>query len=247
MNEFAIQIHPMVPLAKACATLKISRDELITRLSAGELMGEKRRIGESKRDSWFIYAAEFNRLMSQAVEKYEERVSTNGLEQLFTPNNKQTGKTASPRVVAPLPPPAVAATVSIKPVAVDHTITDMAEIVDALGTDYALGSEYDDIQDFRPSQTYFASALHAAPKFDLYNAAHANREEQQIGQAMVAQLMQHLQEERQTSEALKSRLEILEDEMEMLRREIISRPDARAHSPVSRVKGYFRLLLGKIT
>ena len=63
MIERAIQIHPMVPLAKASAVLKISRDELIARLSAGELMGEKRRIGESKRDSWFIYADEFNRLM----------------------------------------------------------------------------------------------------------------------------------------------------------------------------------------
>jgi hypothetical protein len=259
MNELAIQIHPMVPLAKASAVLKISRSELIHRLSTGELLGEKRRIGESKTDSWFIYADEFNRLLTQAVSKYEERVSTRGLEKLFSPEATSRPPEATPPplaprppLLAPLPPPPVAKTltkaeqeiaaetltetVTIDPVAFDHHDNDMAEIVDALGTNYALGSDYDNY-DFSPGTAESQASMQAintAPDSGL-----------QVGQAMMAQLMQHLQDERQNTEALKDRLILLEDEVEQLRRELLARPDTRSHSPFNRMANYFRFLLGK--
>jgi hypothetical protein len=234
MIELAIQIHPMVPLAKASAILKISRDELIARLSSGELLGEKRRIGESKKDSWFIYADEFDRLISKAMEKYEERVSTKGMEPFFSPGSGIPDSTLPPPVAAPTPPKSplpgqsdsipAAETVAIEPVAVDQTHTDPAEIVDALGTNYALGSDYE-VGDYQVSTT---------PGTNL-----------QLGQVMVAQLMQHLQEERQSAGALKDRLTLLEDEVDQLRRELMARPDRRSHSPLSRLTNYLRLLLGK--
>jgi hypothetical protein len=62
---------------------------------------------------------------------------------------------------------------------------------------------------------------------------------------MMAQLMQHLQDERQNTEALKDRLILLEDEVEQLRRELLARPDTRSHSPFNRMANYFRFLLGK--
>jgi len=210
MIEPAIQIHPMVPLAKASAILKISRDELIARLSAGELMGEKRRIGESKKDSWFIYADEFNRLMAQAVAKYEDRVTVKGLEHIFSTK-------PAPPVVPPPPLSSAAQTieavtepVAIQPVPVGETDDNQAEIVDAL------------------SPVQEQTGL-------------------QIGQAMVAQLVQHLQEERQTSENLKVRLMLLEEEVDQMRREMLGRPDSQSQNPVSRFFTYFRFLLGNKT
>ncbi|MBS1990027.1 MAG: hypothetical protein JSS83_05880 [Cyanobacteria bacterium SZAS LIN-3] len=189
----------MVPLAKASAILKISRDELISRLSAGELLGEKRRIGESKKDSWFIYADEYNRLMNQAVARYEERVSVKGLDHIF-----QSNQNARPEPVSP-EPPSQAETIAIEPVAVVHSEHDPAQVVDAL-------SPSDKMHDL------------------------------QIGQAMVAQLVQHLHEERLTSENLKVRLLVLEEEVDQMRRELLGRPDARSQSPFGRMAAYFRAL-----
>lgn len=242
MIELAIQIHPMVPLAKASAILKISRDELIRRLSSGELLGEKRRIGESKKDSWFIYADEFNRLLTQAVAKYEERVSTRGMEHIFSPGNGLPETQPPPPAMASDLAQAATETVAIEPVAVDHTKTDLSEIVDALGTNYAMGSDYDLGDCLAETATNPTDAL--ASDFPLSTAPDTGL---QIGQAMVAQLMQHLQDERQCAEALKVRLSLLEEEVEQLRREVLARPDRAAHSPLSRVKNYFRLLLGVIT
>jgi len=209
MIERAIQIHPMVPLAKASAVLKISRDELITRLSAGELMGEKRRIGESKKDSWFIYADEFNRLMSQAVAKYEERVSVKGLEHIFN--------TAQAPPVVP-PPPLTGETVAIEPVAISEVEEIQAEIVDAL-----------------------------TPAGQISQNLQVEHTDLQIGQVMVAQLVQHLQEERQTSENLKVRLLLLEDQVDQMRRELLGRPDSQSQNPLNRLVTYFRFLLGNKT
>ena len=236
MIEPAIQIHPMVPLAKASAILKISRDELINRLSQGELLGEKRRIGESKKDSWFIYAAEFNRLLAQAVAQYEARVSTAGLEQFFTPGSGQPEAPVAPGETASHSPPVVAETVAIEPVAFQHGESDPAEIVDALGTNYALGSDYDTSD----SGQLPSGRTPAEPAGTGL----------QIDQAMVTQVMQlvqHLQDERQSAEALKVRLAILEDEMDQLRKELLARPDSRSHSPFSRLKTYFSFLVGKST
>jgi hypothetical protein len=262
MIELAIQIHPMVPLAKASAILKINRDELIARLSSGELLGEKRRIGESKKDSWFIYADQFDRLISQAMEQYEERVSTKGLDQFFGPGSglpeskPPTPVAVSAPTKASLPGQSdstrVAETVAIEPIAVDQTHIDPAEIVDALGTNYALGSDYD-LSDCDLSN--YGAGAGSGPKTDplassyfLSTAAStAPGTNLQVGQAMVAQLMQHLQDERHSAEALQDRLTLLEDEVDQLRRELMGRPDSRSHSPLSRLTNYLRLLLGKST
>ena len=172
-------------------------------------MGEKRRIGESKKDSWFIYADEFNRLMAQAVAKYEDRVTVKGLEHIFS------AKPAPPVVPPPLSSAAqtieaVTEPVAIQPVPVGETDDNQAEIVDAL------------------SPIKEQTGL-------------------QIGQAMVAQLVQHLQEERQTSENLKVRLMLLEEEVDQMRREMLGRPDSQSQNPVSRFFTYFRFLLGNKT
>src|SRR5208282_1021966 len=95
-----------------------------------------------------IYADEFNRLLTQAVAKYEERVSTRGLEQIFSPGNGLPETQPPPPAMASDPAQGIAEkgiaeTVAIEPVAVDHTQTDLSEIVDALGTNYAMGSDYD--------------------------------------------------------------------------------------------------------
>jgi hypothetical protein len=265
MNELAIQIHPMVPLAKACALLKISREELIQRLSSGELRGEKRRIGESKKDSWFIYADSFNRLLNQAVAQYEERVSTKGLDHIF--NADKGAQTASakvkglsavpPLMIADAPPPVVAEaapqvtleaaheTVQIDPVAFVHSAADAGEIVDALGTNYALGSDYDDLYQPVCDGTSASATSSAQDPSSDYSLSTTARHEVQIGQAMVAQLMQHLQTERQYSEALRDRLTVLEDEMEQLRREVLARPDQHSHSLFARVKNYFAMVFSK--
>lgn len=236
LNERAVQIYPMVPLAKASAVLKISRDELISRLSSGELLGEKRRIGESKKDSWFIYANEFDRLLAQAVAAYEERVSTKGLEQFFS----QSETPLSPPVVAYAPPAVVAETlaetVTIDPIAVDHSQTDQAEIVDAMGTNYTAENDYSTLANL-------ALDAGASKKAGSdYNLSTTEGTGLHIGQAMVAQLMQYLDEESRSAEALKNRLVLLEDEVELLRRELLSRPDKPSHSPFQRLKSYFRLL-----
>jgi hypothetical protein len=269
MQEPAIQIHPMVPLAKASAILKISRDELIRRLTAGELLGEKRRIGESKKDSWFIYADEFDRLLAQALAKYEERISTRGMDHLFNPPKaayvadwRQPPAAAPevppqavlPKMVVPelklAPPPEKTAeesesaekeaeeeaildfsteTIEIQPVSVDPRESDPGEIVDAIGTNYALGGDYD----------------------DAIGATNETGTGLQVSQAMVTQLVQHFQEERQRSEAfsnaLQVRLAVLEEEVDQLRREVLARPDRQSHSALTHIKNYFRLLLGKST
>ena len=303
MLKPAIQIHPMVPLAKASAILKISRDELIRRLTAGELLGEKRRIGDSKKDSWFIYADEFDRLLAQALAKYEERISTRGMDHLFNPakagyiadyrlankvqsqssQSNQTNTAAAAEMM--VPPPAVlpkmvmppvqdhvldfsasdtdqhlSETVEIQPVNMDQHGVDPSEIVDALGTNYALGGDYDDDSldsfDASPAESsqsqdnenYDLPIGLDNPHVALNHLATANGSTGlQVGQAMVAQLVQHLQEERQAAQALVVRLSVLEEEVEQLRREMLARPDQSAHSPFAHIKNYFRLLLGKST
>ncbi|MBU6453923.1 MAG: hypothetical protein KGS72_19245 [Cyanobacteria bacterium REEB67] len=267
MQEPAIQIHPMVPLAKASAILKISRDELIRRLTAGELLGEKRRIGESKKDNWFIYADEFDRLLAQALAKYEERISTRGMDHLFNPPKAAyaadwrqpvaASPEVTPQAVLPkmvVPELKVASepenkseekdaeekdetildfsteTIEIQPVSMDPRESDPGEIIDAIGTNYALGGDYED------DDAGIASEVGTGL---------------QVSQAMVTQLVHHFQEERQRSEAfseaLKVRLSVLEEEVDQLRRELLARPDRQSHSPLTHIKNYFRLLLGKST
>jgi hypothetical protein len=253
MFEPALQIHPMVPLAKASAVLKISRDELIRRLSSGELLGEKRRIGESKKDSWFIYAEEFDRLLAQALVKYEERISTRGMDHVFQPHKQATGQAQSKanfNAAASDAPDAVAQflsesvglsqgestevdkTITIEPVSMADYEHDPGEIVDALGVGYALGSDYD--------------SFDSVPGEQLSPISH-EQTGLQVTQTMVAQLVQHLQDEKQVSKSLSTRLGLLEDEMESLRRELLARPDKHSHSPFSHLKNYFRLWLGKST
>jgi len=240
----------MVPLAKASAVLKISREELIGRLSTGELRGEKRRIGESKRDSWFIYADQFDRLMAQAVAKYEDRVNVKGLDKLFStengiPSNRTAAKTAtagqqSAPAQSAAAPKVVSETIAIAPVAANHNDIDPSEIVDALGINYALGSDYGQ-DDHELCDTQTTDLSRTAP-LNSFDAAKINNGS--IGQAMVAQLMQHLQEEHKNGETIKARLALLEEEVEHLRQELLSRPDKLSHSPIYRLKSYLRLWLG---
>jgi len=86
----ALKIHPLVPLAKASAVLKIEQKHLTEQLVFGFIKGELRAESGLQGDhirhqenSWFIYADEFERLVSDQISAYENRISTDGLEKLF--------------------------------------------------------------------------------------------------------------------------------------------------------------------
>lgn len=94
MHLAPITIHPLVPLAKASAVLRIEPGLLAEQLLAGTIQGEQRSENgpqgkftatEAKIETtnWFIYASEFEKLVNDQVTNYENRISTDGLEQLF--------------------------------------------------------------------------------------------------------------------------------------------------------------------
>lgn len=81
----ALTVHPMVPLDKAVKLLKVGHSELEQKLVSAEIIGEKRSDGNAhgQKNSWFIYASEFDKLLNDQLADYEKRITTSGLEQLF--------------------------------------------------------------------------------------------------------------------------------------------------------------------
>lgn len=83
-------MHPLVPLAKAARILRTDPILLQERLVSGQIKGEKRSDSDpsAKKNSWFIYASEFDRLLNDRLASLEyraatARVSTEGLDNLF--------------------------------------------------------------------------------------------------------------------------------------------------------------------
>lgn len=89
--EEQITVHPLVPLARAASILRTDAILLKERLASGQIKGEQRPDSDpsSQKDSWFIYASEFNRLLNDQLARYENRISTEGMDKLFE------GKTAT--------------------------------------------------------------------------------------------------------------------------------------------------------
>ncbi len=81
----ALTVHPMVPLERAVKLLKVGHSELEQKLVSAEIIGEQRSNGNAhgQKNSWFIYASEFDKLLNDQLADYEKRISTTGLEQLF--------------------------------------------------------------------------------------------------------------------------------------------------------------------
>jgi hypothetical protein len=89
--EEQITVHPLVPLARAASILRTDPILLKERLASGQIKGEQRPDSDptSQKNSWFIYASEFNRLLNDQLARYENRISTEGMDKLFE------GKTAT--------------------------------------------------------------------------------------------------------------------------------------------------------
>jgi len=83
--EERITVHPLVPLARAASILRTDPILLKERLVSGQIKGEQRPDSDpsSQKNSWFIYASEFNRLLNDQLARYENRISTEGLDQFF--------------------------------------------------------------------------------------------------------------------------------------------------------------------
>lgn len=83
--EEQITVHPLVPLARAATILRTDPILLKERLVSGQIKGEQRSDSDpgSRKNSWFIYASEFNRLLNDQLTRYENRIITEGLDQLF--------------------------------------------------------------------------------------------------------------------------------------------------------------------
>lgn len=83
--EEHITVHPLVPLARAASILRTDAILLKERLASGQIKGEQRPDSDpgSQKDSWFIYASEFNRLLNDQLARYENRISTEGMDKLF--------------------------------------------------------------------------------------------------------------------------------------------------------------------
>ncbi len=83
--EEQITVHPLVPLARAASILRTDPIILKERLASGQIKGERRSDSDpnGQKNSWYIYASEFNRLLNDQLTRYENRISTEGLDQLF--------------------------------------------------------------------------------------------------------------------------------------------------------------------
>lgn len=103
--EEKITVHPLVPLARAASILRTDPILLKERLVSGQIKGEQRPDSDpsSQKNSWFIYASEFNRLLNDQLARYENRISTEGLDQFFeakTTTNKNFSQTSTEHKVA---------------------------------------------------------------------------------------------------------------------------------------------------
>lgn len=92
--EEQITVHPLVPLARAASILRTDPILLKERLASGQIKGEQRSDSDpnSPKDSWFIYASEFNRLLNDQLARYENRISTEGMDKLFEAKSEQSKK-----------------------------------------------------------------------------------------------------------------------------------------------------------
>ena len=98
--EEQITVHPLVPLARAASILRTDPILLKERLASGQIKGEQRSDSDpnGQKNSWYIYSSEFNRLLNDQLARYENRISTEGLDQLFdakTGTHKNTEKKVS--------------------------------------------------------------------------------------------------------------------------------------------------------
>ena len=103
--EEKITVHPLVPLARAALILRTDPILLKERLASGQIKGEQRPDSDpsSQKNSWFIYASEFNRLLNDQLARYENRISTEGLDQFFeakTATSKNASQTKTEHKVA---------------------------------------------------------------------------------------------------------------------------------------------------
>lgn len=79
-----IQKNPMVTVAEAAAVLGIDARTVREKLSSGDWKGEKRMIG--MKEKWFMYRGELDRQLERLqLARPKERVSTQGLENIFEP------------------------------------------------------------------------------------------------------------------------------------------------------------------
>ena len=97
--EEHITVHPLVPLARAASILRTDAILLKERLASGQIKGEQRPDSDpsSQKDSWFIYASEFNRLLNDQLARYENRISTEGMDKLFEAKTATEKSTAQKR------------------------------------------------------------------------------------------------------------------------------------------------------
>jgi hypothetical protein len=103
--EQQITIHPLVPLARAASILRTDPILLKERLASGQIKGEQRSDSDpsGQKNSWFIYASEFNRLLNDQLARYENRISTEGLDQFFeakTATSNNTSQTSAEHKLA---------------------------------------------------------------------------------------------------------------------------------------------------
>jgi hypothetical protein len=97
-----MQIHPLVTVKKAAAVLGVDKKIIRQKLTTGEIQGERRRVGE--KDKWFVYhGAVQNLLESERLPELQEkadRVSTEGLTELFEDDRAGDGDQTIPSDVA---------------------------------------------------------------------------------------------------------------------------------------------------
>ena len=103
--EQQVTVHPLVPLARAASILRTDPILLKERLASGQIKGEQRSDSDpsGQKNSWFIYSSEFNRLLNDQLARYENRISTEGLDQFFeakTVTSKNASQTTTEHKVA---------------------------------------------------------------------------------------------------------------------------------------------------
>jgi hypothetical protein len=119
----------MVAVKKAAALLGVDKRDLRTKISAGQIQGECRVVGE--KEKWFLYSSELDNLLDSmpGLVEAKERTNLEGLQKFFEPD-------ALPELVVaePIQIDGVVATVSASPV---ETAAAVEEMLQSLSIEFA--------------------------------------------------------------------------------------------------------------
>jgi hypothetical protein len=96
-----MQIQPLVKVKKAANLLGVDKNELTRRLTAGEIKGECKTIGDKQK--WFIYSGELDSLLikERFPEVHAARVSMDGLGEIFETAETDKGPESTELVETP--------------------------------------------------------------------------------------------------------------------------------------------------